>query len=328
MANAAAYGGGQLVRHIAKHQGKKHSGSSGRTNDGNIMTNQFDTSLTYKRKKKGMSKGRKFQIKVRNAIAHNLGKNIFSRVVNWDGANSVGQQNAIGFSLYGGYQGSTYFDDDMWDLFKGLFGSPQFTGVSNNRAMLTSAILDLTFCNPSSQTNTMILDAYVCIPKKDIGDSNIGSATNLFSLWGNAQSGQSGLLNASSLTEPSGQQHQAPVAQIIGTSPFSSAQFCTLITILEKRSFILTPGQTATMQIKQMRKGLVQAIDYTGVLYRKGWSKIVMLVWRGINTSTTGVTTMATAYPAVSLNVWATKTYTAEVLTDQTDAMTQAQQTT
>lgn len=73
---AGKYVGGKIRKWATKKPGGKRvepGGKGSKSNDDAVMTNQFDTNLSYKRSKKKFKRRKKsFAIKVRNALENTL----------------------------------------------------------------------------------------------------------------------------------------------------------------------------------------------------------------------------------------------------------------
>lgn len=296
----------------------KFGPSNRKPNDNQVLTNQYDTKLVYKRKRggKGKSKQQKFAKKVRQALIQSLGKNRVQKISHGQLISSAGQQNQFTFALYGGY-GAANFEDDLQQIMVGAF-SATGTLSTNQRLMLSGAVLDVYFTNPSANTPSAFVEVYVIVPKKDMPLNFSGTTlTTLDGFWGQTLSNQPAVLNYTGMEATT--VNSGSVSLIQG-SPFDSTGFCQYMTILEKRVFLLAPGQMGTIQVKQNRHGVVKTEDIQGIYSLKRWTKYVLINAWGMNTATTTNSTNATNFPAITLNVTGNRSYQFEVLNDQEDA--------
>lgn len=290
---------------------------SKRSND-DPLTNQFDTKLTYKRKKGGrkLTRQQKFVRKVQKALIKTLGKNRIQRISHGQLITTAGQQTQFTFALYGAY-GAANFEDDLQQIMTGAFSSSA-TLTTNQRLMLSGARMEVYFTLPTSNTYSCFVEAYVIVPKKDMPLTFQGTGTTtLDGFWNTAAANQPPPINYSGME---GTLVTGGGTTIIKSSPFDCAGFCKFFTILEKRVFLLAPGQMATMTVHQPRKGIISTDDIQGTYTMKGWTKYVMLNAYGMNNVNASNTTNATNFPAISMNVSGNRSYCFEVLNDQEDA--------
>lgn len=287
-------------------------------NDNRPITNQYDTKLAYKRKKtsRRTNKQKKFAKKVRRALQADLGKNRVQKISHGQLISSAGQQTQFTFALYGCY-GAANFEDDLQQIMTGAF-SAGATLTTNQRLMLSGGILDVYFTNPSSNTPSAWVEVYVVVPKRDMPLTFQGTGlTTLDGFWEICTNNEPTILNGTGME---GTIVTPTTVSLIHKSPFETAGFCQYMTILEKRVFLLAPGQMGSIQVKQNRHGIVKTDDIQGKWSLKGWTKYVLINAWGMNTSSTSNTTNATNFPAVTLNVTGNRSYQFEVLSDQEDA--------
>ena len=305
-------------QHLAPKMARQFAWEGTKRSSDDPLTNQFDTKLVYKRKRGGrrLSKQQRFVKRVQKALIKSLGKNRVQRISHGQLITSAGQQTQFTFALYGAY-GAANFEDDMQQLMVGAFSATS-TLTTNQRLMLSSARMDVYFTLPTSNTYSAFVEAYVVVPKKDMPLTFQGTGTTtLDGFWNTAASNQPPVLNYSGME---GTLVTGGGTTIIKASPFDCAGFCKFFTILEKRVYLLSPGQMASISVHVGRKGIISTEDIQGTYTLKGWTKYVMLNAWGMNNVNASNTTNATNFPAITLNVSGTRSYQMEILNDQEDA--------
>lgn len=272
-------------------------GSGFKTNDNNVMlASQYPTHLEYIR---GKTKSKKlsFAKKVQDALASTLAKKVlvYDFMKNYFIAVS-GQQQFIGFSSYG--NGSE--DDSVQQLFKGVEGSSGF--AKSSTILAQSCVMNFILTNPTTIPN--IVKVYTLVPKRDIPKAE---GNNIGNVWLDDIAAQNALVNAGSMSNPG-----VVAANRPGVTPFDTPEFCANFTILQCRQYIMPAFETVTFQVKNMKRGKLKSQDWftnTGAdlnVFLKKWSKIVLIVYHGINNNTSDIVfanTFAKNFPAGSLNV-------------------------
>jgi len=272
-------------------------GSGFKTNDNNVMlASQYPTHLEYIR---GKTKSGKvsFAQKVRTALSETLAKKVlvYDFIKNYFTVLG-GQQQFIGFSSYG--NGSE--DDSVQQLFKGVEGASGF--AKSSTILAQSCVMNFILTNPFTVPN--IVKVYILKPKRDIPKAEGNNAGNV---WLDDVAAQNPLPNQAQMNNP------GPVAATRpGVTPFDTPEFCANFTILQCRQYIMPAFETVTFQVKNMKKGKLKSQDWftnTGAdlnVFLKKWSKIVLIVYHGINNSAYTLippTSFAANYPASNLNI-------------------------
>lgn len=266
------------------------------------VTNQYDASIIYRRKKnRGYRKKRTFAQKVLRANQFFASEKTVSLLRNWSSAAAAAVQNVKAFSLYGNGAG----DADLQEIFQAYDGflSRDF------RVNVKSAHVDY-LCSNVGNT-TMCLKVYAVVPKRDCPSTY---ATSVDAAWttslNNTVNMPSTVIGLDGMVVQPVPNQGRP-----GATPFDCTEFCSMFTIQKVTEYILQPGQVASFNASQMRKGAIdtgQFIVGVGatptVCAIKGWTLSHIFVHHGIGT-TGAVTNMATFYPSSSLGVIANKTY-------------------
>ena len=312
---AAAWGAGKLVGHVAKKYVAKRvepGGKGSKSNDSAVMTNQYDTNLSYKRSSKKFKRRKKsFAVKVRNALENTLADQELTRHFFLTGASTAGQQGVSGFSLLGTVlSGSPYLDDDMQQMFKSYEGG----GSTGSHLLTKSARVDMLITNNGS--NTFKASVYEIFGKADITGS-FGTNPLIMNEWLTyCSTGETpqvpGLASLEGITTAN-----VPYTQALLT-PFGTSAFCAKYTIMNKRDFILSAGQCATLSVTNSVKRRVNFSKVNDVQGgHKGLTKYILITWHGVPSAATGVSNQATCYPSATITISGLKVLKYRILRDE-----------
>ena len=312
---AAAWGAGKLVRHVAKKYVAKRvepGGKGSKSNDDAVMTNQYDTNLSYKRPKKKFKKRKpSFAVKVRNALEYTLADQELTRHFFLTAASTAGEQGASGYSLLGTVaSGNPQLDDDLPQMFKSYEGG----SLAGSHLLTKLARCDMLITNTGS--NTLKATVYELVPKFDI--TNLpGVAPLIVTEWVDYSStGETpqvpGLTSVEGITTPN-----APYNQALMT-PFNTSAFCARHTVLNKRDFILSAGQVATLSVSNNIKRKInysKVGDVAGA--HKGVTKFILITWHGVPSAGVGVANQSGCYPTATICVSGLKVLKYRILRDE-----------
>jgi len=240
------------ARSVSGTDGMSMSGTrTNLENDPVGVTNQYDRSIQYK-KKKVSSKQKKRQLKkIKEFNSLNIKSLSPQTVVRNNALTAVvtgtgqGYFNACLYGLAGGgLAGATEGGiDDLWAIFNN-----ENSASRNMKLYFKNAFLDMTITN-SSATSTVELDVYEYYAKQNVDEYN-----NLTEVVEDAQSDASTIGAAAALTLTSR-----------GCSPFDLSFLGKSIIIRKKTKYVLSPGQVATYQMKDFKTrsfGADEVLDY------------------------------------------------------------------
>lgn len=293
----------QAARHFRKKLKRSTSQSeSSHPHMADQLTNQYNATVIYRRKKgKGKKRRVSFAQKVLRATQSFSSEKTFQLMRTWASAAAAGVQNVNGISFYGDATG----DGDVDDMFQ-AYNTVLSRGWS---IQAKSAHVDV-LCSNVGNT-TLVLKVYTIIPKKDC---SVAFGSSLVNSW-TAALDESIAMPGSAIAGDNIVASLTPTPARPGETPFDSTVFCQMYTILKVQEFILSPGQVASFNDSQMRRGKLNLADFNvGVAATKtnwavkGWTKSLLFVHHGLATSG-AVSSLATFYPASSLSVVANKTY-------------------
>nr|WAE42510.1 MAG: capsid protein [Cressdnaviricota sp.] len=293
--------------------------------DGGVLTNQFDTKLLYKRKAKRPSRkaraAKKFKRKVQNVMANTAMPNLVHFVDDITVTTSAGYCQWMLFSLYGGYgQPGTgtitpYFKVRNDDFSRIIFNATNgLSSAANVKLFFNKAQLDLTLTSSTANTNqSTIIDVYCCISKNTYTANTANSALQIVS----------NLLNTSESNPASSPQMNQATP---GMSLFQVAEFGKYFTIIEKRRFLLTPGQTATISMTQKPKYISNTINLVDLPnFQHGLAKHYFVQHWGITTQNPSSIDNAHYNPANSVIMQCNRYYNYKDLNGKAQGLTDAE---
>lgn len=296
----------QILKTGAKVYGtyKKYENPQGKDSKGSslgIVTNQYDTSLMYKKKKKLSKKKITFANKVKRVIKDELGDQSLVRSLLGQITSTSGTQGIVDYSFWGCYDIGNQAHDDTLVMFTGYTGAA--LGSSSNFILPKSANFDFIVSNTGTST-AMVKVWYVYAKKDTLETPN--------QIWSNMASRQTGLPAAASMEGVVG----APTAASPNLGPYISLDFTRNYTIGEVRKYVLSPGQVASWRDTSTYHKKIMNMDAVQYNFRKG-TKFVMITFHGVNTGVGEITSLASCYPSARIGVALQKTYKFAVLRDQ-----------
>lgn len=298
-----------------RNPGRKNA-KRAKVGDGDVMTNQFDTKLVYRRgkrkSKRVVRRWKKFKAKVNKVINSDISSNVAFFNESLRVASIAGSQGYEFKALGNIWPSAVSSTVDIASICQDyLFGNIPATGQAlggvQKKIMFTSGIMDVAFRNVTGDGTTMMLDVYTLVPKTDLTNTQ---CQNWDDMW--SQSFNFTGAGAQVAPPPVG----TPVSLLAttpGVGPFQSPRFCRFVTVLEKRRFILTDGQTATMQLSANYKKFgyktadwwLKSSETKGTVAKKGFTKCYMACFYGLGSDSAA--TAATSFPAVTLSCIVTK---------------------
>lgn len=263
---------------------KKPSNSSS-----SAVSYQHDIRTDYRRKRMPIKKRKRwvgFVKKVRavefkdhasNHVVRAYKSPVFT--VTHSGKANQGYQNMTNVGLYGvstGLEDSTVTGDmlDIWQEWKGK-ANPTSDG---QKLCFTSAVTDIYVTNTG--TNTMILDVYESVIKKDLPNT-----INLFS-----DSPAAAMPNASAtdILLPS---------NYAGVTPFQLPYYTKYCKILKKTKHVISPGQCITWQHRDPKNHVFKGNDFdVAGGYTMAGKAYLTRIWTLVATGTELCTTNDIAY--------------------------------
>lgn len=223
--------------------------------DGGVITNQFDTKLEYRRKsgKRKGGKSRRFAKKVMRVVNTTYEKNVYTVALASNKTWVTPNQGILGFGIYTyGNFSQNMGDRDMYNIFQNYVNTSTGVGTvgsSPKKIFFRNCHVDF-FIKNHSGTESMYVDVYECVPKRDINYDSIVSSVGPFSTDfanfftttpGAAQVNDPGV-PGKGLTPATGNEDQNLVT---AGSPFCAPSFQRYFTVNSKRKFFLTPAQHA-----------------------------------------------------------------------------------
>lgn len=301
--------GTRIAKRVAKYLPKKKASAPQRkdaTGDGGVVTNQFDSKLSYRRKggKRKRSGQSKFAKRVAKVIAAESDyDSTFTLTHSKQVSVAAGFWGYYNTSLMG-INGTVYTDDDYYQIEGNYISS--LTNPTNRKLFLKSGHLDL-ICTNTGGSYPMMVYAHTLVPKRDITIADCGTSPNnaigFFQAMCNGvdQPGPGAISRAS---------YAAP-----GVDIWSSPNFRKQFTILQTRKTLLSNGQSLSMDLgsiwNKTIKGGAFGKDMQGIVsplvYKKGVSKILFFTFYafGNDAGSTGAST----YPATALTFQVVKTF-------------------
>lgn len=231
------------------------------------VTTQFDSKLYYKRRSQLKWKKRRWirwKKKVNAVIDKGLATQSIVRNYPFNSTSSIDGQTTITYSMYPA-NGTGTFEDDIQAIFTTQYGG----SAANNRdnyIRFKSAVMDVDFLNADG-TNTIVLDVYTWMCIKDVPNDLGMSAGGLY-----AQCFQDMNVLGSVKLSPS----------IYGTTPFQNPMWCKYYKVLSKRKIVLSPGQTATHQLRDPKNRVIAGKRYDSMTHLAYITRGIMVVQYGL----------------------------------------------
>lgn len=266
------------------------------------VTNQYDSRLIYRKRRTSKRQFKKRRLSVRtyrkNLLQH-LGTNQLVRSTQGILACGANLQNSLGFCFLGNTGAAP--DNDFGDIRDNM----RIEGIANNwrkseMLYVQKGVLDVTLQNISaSLTTTADIDVYTLQCRRDHAQSATVPGEWTTYLTNQQKDDGSAATNAN-------------ISQI-GMTPFQAPQFCAQWTILRKRKYLLSHGQSCHFQIHQSSKRVNMGLSAT-----TNWWKGVTAILIVINGVYSGL-----GFPACDLAYSFTRTYSFKYLQEGDDRVTQ-----
>lgn len=225
-----------------------------RPSSSNVVTYQHDMRTDYKRKRMPAKKRRRwvsFVKKVRAVEFKDHANNFVVRsykspviTVTASSNATQGAQNMTNVGIYGiatGLEDSTIVGDvaDIYNEWVQKGSSLQ----DGQKLCFVSAVSDVYVTNTGS--NTMILDVYEALCKKDLPNNLNLFSTNSQSTFPNDQTGETGISSSKS-----------------GVTPFQLPLFTKYFKIMKKTKHVISPGQCITWQCRDPKNRVFKGADF------------------------------------------------------------------
>lgn len=310
----AARGIGYYARQRAKAYASRPWSAPKETS--NVITNQYQYKSVYrKRRARRVPRRAKYIArKVKGVLYKQLGANQFVCHKNFTITAAANAQGVSGMTFLGYSGNNAAQHNDVFRCFDNFYQAGTSTVASakfqSARLVFQTAVVDFAFRN-SSNTATVDLDVYTLVCRKDIPIGVTGPNQILDSMFTQTlleipNTLQSGL---------------GPVASgTLGVTPFQSPQFVEYWKVLNKKKFILSPGQAANYQYRSKKTKYVNGSDLitgtatTANLFAKKYITMGFLfIINGIVT--------AGAIPACSIDWSSTKTFNVKLLQSNVDTL-------
>lgn len=280
--------------------------------DVGVITNQFDTAVVYKRsqaKRKRRTAFKKFEAKVNKAIGHyDTGHNMITHEVMTPGV-VAGQQSYGAIHLAGFYSDGNFSfnrNDDIYQIYQLYF--PSLTNSTYTKKLQVTHVVADCFIRNWDAANTAVFEVYEIVPKTDLPIAEGVTLELAFQYYSSANAlsttGTGMAVTPASSTLPTYNN------TTVGTSPFDLPGMMRKWTVLEKRRYMLGPGETASWQVRQklMKKPMNALEAKVGTqTFRKGISKVFFVISYGIGTDSGN--TSSASFPATNWDMGAVKHY-------------------
>lgn len=270
---------GQAVKTIAPYA-INYLTSGSRTSSGQGVTSQYDRRLVYKKKRMPRYKRRRWVSFVKKSLAANL-KNVGTRTILRNSQLSItdltDNQSVLTCALYGadGVDAATSCGNkDLLDIFSNDTDLSSATG----KAYFTSAVMDITFTNNSSVTDTSVQNTGVEVDVYELYWTKKVDANRPLVAYANADN-NTPQINVANLSLTFTQRGWTPFE-----SPDASASGARVV---KKTKFILSAGQAATYQTRiaknyMFRRDVIDDTD--GNFCIPKITKVLMFVFKGLPT--------------------------------------------
>lgn len=243
----------------------KNATKKGPSQADHALTNQYDSKMTYRRKRMGFrqKRRRKFEKKIRKIINTDKALDNFLRHTEYTVTSGLAQQGVFDIPQMS-INGSAGSGNDLEVLFNTVESVPAGTV---RKLRIKGCILDVVIRNTHA-TSTALIDIYEITYRKDLP---LNIAANL-----------SVLLTAQAAALPQLNPVDAPmVVTTPGMTPFEVPQFLEYIRINRKRKLVLSPGQVGTLQNRVFKNKTIWGDRLQNLTGMRNWTTGYLCLFTG-----------------------------------------------
>lgn len=302
---------------VRKSFGSKQSKQAA-IGDGGVITNQYDTKLEYRRKRRRGGKGKllkqkRFRQKVLKIVNTEWPKEIkmveVAKRVNWA---TGGVQGIYGISLYPyGNNSELTGQRDVWDMIADYTNTTGAGPVRSSPRKVQFRNCHADFYMKNVGSNDSYIDVYECVPKRDIPYDlltvpNDGWLEN-FSRMFTTTSGATQVLDPN---VPGGTGALNVDQNLPTVGPFQCPSFCRFFTVIQKRKFFLSVGQSAHFDCNIAKKFWESQLTSNAggaLAFKKGKSRLFLFVMYSVQGNAGG--TVTDMYGGGTISIACNKTY-------------------
>lgn len=244
-----------------------------------LTSNNYNSKRNYTKgrmPKRMRNKRRRYVRKINNVIDRRLGKNNYNFLQDYTNSRAVGANNAQGWDSVSVYttknNSGPSTERDLWTMFYDQASSEGAGAINvipdSYKLTILGCNLEIMLQNPNTTGNTLEVEVYECIPKKNVGDP--GSANNFSQSFLNDFT-DTDIVSAGSIAK----------SKLTGfenrTTPFDNKSWCTEFTVLNSRRYLLPPQVCATYQWRTTKHKYLNWGRVNGSTYNPGISTMFLI---------------------------------------------------